>query len=1108
MVAVAVPRVRLLGRPAVADAEGRLREFPPGLKGAAMGYLALQRRWVARDELLVLFWPDRPEVTARGNLRPLLARLAGEPLAAGFEREPSRVRWLVESDHQGLLVAHRERRWSDAWRLAGGELLEGVSMPRAPEYESWLDIERAVVREAVQAAGMQVADAALEAGEPHEASEVLAALHRLDPLDEAVVRRLMAALARRGARGDALATYDAHVERCLDELGVEPEAATVALAEAVRSGSERTEVERVPRHREAAAVTLPVPLTPFVGRAVELGQVVERLRDSDCRLITLVGPGGIGKSRLAVEAARVAAPHFRGGVRAADLAAVSSDGDVPAVVAEAVGIELERGSEGTASIARAVESRELLLVLDNVEHLPSVPALVSDLLGAAPGLRVLATSRSALGLVAEWRYEVPGLSYRGGGVTEGAGGRPTASAQVGGGAALSEAAEHFVAAGRRATTGFEPGAEERAVIEGIATSLAGSPLALELAAAWTRVLEVRAIAEELAHDLQLLTSDAPDRPPRHASIRSVLDQTWSMLQPRERTAMRRLAVFRGGFDLEAAREVAQVELPTLLALVNKSCLRRAADGRFTRHPLVWRDARERAKGHATEFEDARARHARYYLRLIGERRLANTHPEVGRLLREIQLDLENIAAAWRWAVAGGADALPLEAVGGLVGFRWARGWHGLIDALFREALAVAPAAGALRGLLVAAMGYADVWEGRGDFGLEQLREGMRLVEGQVDSVDAGWVNLGLGLALLRSGRHEEAASAFERGAACYREVGDAEAELIMWNNRAHVATTTSEALRLRFELKARASELDAIRVLDPLHGGIAWHLCLVGEFERAERTLRAGRAYLDDAAKVSFSAFHRRTFLAAIGLQRGRLRRAEAIACGTLHRPEFAAARDQFVDAVVSASALVGRVALVRGDLAAAESWSRRALDRHRANHGSEAAFDFALETLARGALTLGDDAAAARWLESVGRGPDPFWRLGPLAGRARRVRCACCEAEVALIRGQIALARKLTSEALASAGDAELVTATLAALVSAARVFRVGGDEQRAAALFDYVRAHPRAMFESRLAAARERDGDGRDLADALDDGVAGVHGVASEVIEALVAAAGRGDG
>ena len=1076
------------------------------MRAAALGFLALQGRWVGRDELVALFWPDQSEATARGNLRPLLGRLAREPLAVGLEREPTRVRWLVESDHEALMSAQRERRWEDAWQLARGELLEGVAVAQAPEFESWLDIERAGVRDVVRAAGLRVVDAALEVGGLDDAGEVLAVLQRLDPLDEAVLRRSMVVLARSGARGDALAAYQAFVERCRDELGATPEAVTVDLAEAVRSGREGTVSERLPKSESIAPVGLPAPLTPLVGRRREVAKLVTRLEDPGCRLMTLVGPGGVGKTRLALEAARVAAARFRDGACAVDLAPVSSEGAIVAAIAEAVGAKLDARGDSTASMVRALASRELLVVLDNVEHLSSAPGLVRDLLQGAPAVRILATSRVALELAAEWRWDVAGLPHRGAaGSDVAAPGRPSGRSDGWGVPEPSEAAELFVAAGRRALRGFAPGPEELRVIEVIAARREGLPLAIELAAAWLRVLEVDAIGEELGRGFDLLASQVVDRPERHASMRRVLDQSWSLLQPREQTAMRLLAVFRGGFDLAAAREVARLELPVLLALVNKSFLRRGADGRLTRHPLVWRDARERALAHGAEFEAAQARHAHYYLRLLADRRLANTHPEVGRLMQEIQVELENVAGAWHWAAANGRDDLLIAAVGGLAGFRWARGWYELVDGLFSEALAAAPAEGALRGLLLAASGVGELWKGQGDFGLAKLREGARLVEGRVDDVDWGWVHLGIGLALARQGRHDDAAAAYEVAAAAFREAGEVDAELIVWNNRNQVATTVSEGLRLRRELADRASALGATRVLYPVMGGIATHERLLGEFARAERTTWAQRAYAGDAERVSFSVFHARNSLALACLEGGRLRRAEAVACATLRRPAFASARERFGDAVAVATALVGRLALVRRDFAAAEAWTTRALEQHRANHGREAAFDLALETLARVALASDDHAAAGAWLEAVGRGPEPSWFSGRLVAQARLVACRCCEAEVALARGEVEAARVTLREALESATSAELVTATLGALLSTARVLRVIEGEERANALLHYLRDHPRATFETRSAAAFELAGKTEVAGEAPDDGIDGVLAVASRVNAALVVPAGR---
>ena len=1077
-----------------------------------LGYVACAQRWVMRDELVALFWPDRPEATARGNLRPMLAKMVQEPLAVGFERGRTRVRWSVRSDLEAFLEARRECRWADAWRLVDGELLDGVSVPGAPEFDAWLEIERSRVRDEVRTVGLHVADAALVAGALEDAGEVLSTLQRADPFDEVVVRRLLVALARRGARGEALAAFDAFVERCRDELDAAPEAATVELADAVRSGqqgSAAANAKRRPSHDRRLA-HIPAPLTPLVGRHDALQEIVKRLADPACRLLTLVGSGGIGKTRLALEVAHTMASRVANGARVVDLTTARSRRDVVAAIAATVGLRIDEHGDSEVQVVRWLASRDMLLVLDNVEHLECAPSLVHELLIGAPTLRVLTTSRAALGLAAEWRYDVPGLACRTSDASD-----AVWSPSVPGGARRvgvpesSDAAALFVAAGRRAAGEFDPDAHQLDVIEGVVQRLEGSPLAIELAAGWCRVMDVEAIEAELARGIDVLETDAPDRAPRHASVRRVLEESWSLLHARERAVMRRAAAFRGGFSLAAAREVTEVEMPTLLALVNKSFLRRGADGRFSRHPLVWHVARERALAHGDELDAARERHACHYLRLLADRRRAYARLDAGWELDEIEVDVENVQAAWRWAVAHDRHDLLHDALGSLLVFRAARGRHVLIERLLVEALAAAPSDGVLHGLLQGAIGYGQVWVGGDDYGEARLREGLRLAEGRVEDYHWCWLNMALGLALSQQGRFEEARPAYEAAAVAARDDGDVDLELTMRSNVASGMPCVGEALGRFRALEAQARDLQSTGFLGFVLRKIAVCERLLGDFDQSERTLRSARAYVNDTEAVSSVTFAHRVNLAVAYVESGRLGRAEALACRTLRSRAFAHAREQFGDVVARAAALLGRLALVRRDLAAAEVWSRQALDRHRSVHGANAPFADALETMARVALAAGDHEAAASWLDGVGRGPH-----GSFPGEARRIAARCCEAEVLVARGDITGAREHLCRVLERTTQAELVAATLGALVSAARLFRAVAEAERADSLLRYVRDNRRATFEARSSAAFELGGGTRELGtldadgvrtESVDDTIAGVASVALEVAAALRARSSR---
>ncbi len=561
--------------------------------------------------------------------------------------------------------------------------------------------------------------------------------------------------------------------------------------------------------------------------------------------------------------------------------------------------------------------------------------------------------------------------------------------------------------------------------------------------------------------------------------------------------MRRLAVFRGGFDLAAARDVAGLELPVLLSLVNKSFVWRGADGRYARHPLVWRDARERAQADEAAFEETRSRHARFYLRMLAERPDAYHHPGDSPMLHEIHRDLENVREAWRWAVERGAHDVLQPAIGALTAYAWSRKRSGLIEDLFGAALATAPNGSVLHGLLTAGLGCAQTWTGRGDHGVQRLRDGVRAIEGRVQAADRAWTNVGLGLALARRGERAEALVAFERAAQSYEELGLVVPELAMRNNvvehRAEGAIEALEGLQA-LERRVRREGAPAHYVLSFVLAGIAILRQLLGDHAAAVRAVRARGAY-EHVLGGSFLSWGSRNLLAKAYLTAGRLRRAEAIACGTLRRRAFAEARERFPDEVSYATAVIGRVALVRRDLDAAEAWSRRALERHREAHGPQAGFTFAGETLVRVALAEGDPDGAASWLEAAQQGPEPRWYEGHLATTARRVVALTIEADVRVAQGAVGAARATLRDALEVAMSADLVAPGLATLVSAAHCFGSAGDEERRDSLLRYVRDHPRAPYDARCAAARPLAGGNHAVFDGVDDGVEGVMNTISDV-------------
>src|SRR3712207_1580304 len=356
----------------------------------------------------------------------------------------------------------------------------------------------------------------------------------------------------------------------------------------------------------AARPVSPAPLPPqpttFVGREAEVAALTRLLAEPDCRLVTIVGPGGIGKTRLALQVAARAAPAYADGVAFAPLQDVPTAELLVGALAEAVGCPLSGRDEPQDQLLAYLRDRELLLLLDNAEHLLDGAEFVGELLAAAPRLQLLVTSREALNLQEEWRYPLAGLEVP--------------AVGQGRGVEACSAVALFVERARRVRRDFALEAEREGVVR-ICRLVGGLPLALELAAAWARTLPCAAIAEEIAGNLALLATSARNVPERHRSVRAAFDQSWQHLSWEERAVYARLAVFHGGFRRAAAERVAGATLPVLATLLDKSLVRYEADGRYHLHELLGEYAAEQLAASPGEVGRGGGQPGAYY---VGDRK--------------------------------------------------------------------------------------------------------------------------------------------------------------------------------------------------------------------------------------------------------------------------------------------------------------------------------------------------------------------------------------------------------------------------------------------------------------------------------------------------------
>lgn len=379
----------------------------------------------------------------------------------------------------------------------------------------------------------------------------------------------------------------------------------------------------------------PLPPTPIIGREYELKIVKQHLHDLECRLLTLTGPGGVGKTRLALEAAYQLRDTFRHGVYAVLLAGTSSPAFIVSAIADSLGLKFSGASELIEQLVKFLTGKQILLVLDNLEHLLEGIEWLDDLLERSPNVKLLVTSREQLNLRSEWVLEVDGLPVPSTIETD--------TPELNSGVAL------FVQRARQTNLNFSLEADDLPAIKRICQLVVGLPLGLELAATWVRVMSVGEIAREIERNMDFLTTTARDVSKRHRSIRAVFDHSWNLLSDEERRAIMHLSVFRGGFTRLAAERVSGASLSLIASLAAKSLIRRDSVGRFDQHELIRQYAREHLIK-SGQLDDVCNRHLTFFLSLAEESRSKLRGSEQQGWLNRLEHEQDNLRAALEWSL--------------------------------------------------------------------------------------------------------------------------------------------------------------------------------------------------------------------------------------------------------------------------------------------------------------------------------------------------------------------------------------------------------------------------------------------------------------------------
>lgn len=653
---------------------------------ALLVFLACQQRPFTREHLATFFWEDRNESQAAANLRTAL-KLLRRPFAPYLTITRQTVAFNHESDHEidalrfanllEQLPGKRPLTPEAAAQLAAalahfqGDFMQGFHLPNAPSFEEWQTVQQQQFRRLAEGGLDQLIRYNLANGRYQEGITQADRLLSFNSLHEPTHRHLMELLWRSGQRASALKHYSKLRRLLAEELNVQPTAKTDLL------------LARIQNARPKPVQNLPPQANRLVGRQSELQSLFDHLHTNSCRLVTILGPGGVGKTRLLVELGKKIAAtlpgRFPNGICFVPLSHLDAPQHLVSAITTALNATFSGSEDGLSELIDYLREKELLLLLDNFEHLlePSHDTdiglqTIDSILQKAPHVKIAVTSRIRLQLQEEWVYDLPGLPAP----------PETWQAKT---AMTFPAVQLFLQSARRLQHDFMPNVEEIQAIVKICRLLEGLPLTIEMAASWTRQLTCTDILREIETNLDFLSTSMRNIPARHRTLRAVFDHSWQILTAEEAAALRRLSVFRGIITPAAAQAVTRCSAHTLASLANKSLLQRSTQAQtavYEVHTLQRQYAAEQLNQHPKECHRAKAAHAAFYNAFLRQRIDALKFGGESPVYNEIAAVIDDIRAAWNWTLAKGNLANESQTAESLFYYYWARGWlqEGLVMA--------------------------------------------------------------------------------------------------------------------------------------------------------------------------------------------------------------------------------------------------------------------------------------------------------------------------------------------------------------------------------------------------------------------------------------------